>query len=126
MRQRVNIQYSVELEDLQDEVNRLFSGAINELMSLPHASLKLGTEGLEKVDNFRHKLAKVDIMLGDIHNIIEGYVRFKVQPSPEREIPFQEVSNNLETEQLEDRITKFKEMLSENANQEPVIQNQVQ
>ena len=126
MGQRVNIQYSVELEDLQDEVNRLFSGAISELQSLPHASLKLGTEGLEKVDNFRHKLAKVDIMLGDVHNIIEGYVRFKVQPTPEREIPFQEVSNNLETEQLEDRITKFKEMLSENANQEPVIQNQVQ
>tara|TARA_R110002020_G_scaffold82113_1_gene203338 strand:+ start:208 stop:585 length:378 start_codon:yes stop_codon:yes gene_type:complete len=125
MRQRVNIQYSVELEDLQDEVNRLFSGAISELQSLPHASLKLGTDGLEKVDKFRHKLAKVDIMLGDIHNIIEGYVRFKVQPNPEREIPFQEVSDNLETEQLEDRIKKFKEMLSENANQEPVIQNQV-
>ena len=117
MGQRVNIQYSVELEDLQDEVNRLFSGAINELMSLPHASLKLGTEGLEKVDNFRQKLTKVDIMLGDIHNIIEGYVRFKVQPSPEREIPFQEVSNNLETEQLEDRITKFKEMLNAVPNQ---------
>ena len=123
MGQRVNIQYSVELEDLQDEVNRLFSGAVSELQSLPHASLKLGTDGLEKVEKFRHKLAKVDIMLGDIHNIIEGYVRFKVQPNPEREVPFQEVSDNLETEQLEDRIKKFKEMLSAQPDQEPEESN---
>ena len=123
MGQKVNIQYSVEFEDLQDEVNRLFSNAVMLLTSLPHASLNLGTEGLDKVDNFRHKLAKVDIMLGDIHNIIEGYVRFKVQPTPEREIPFQEVSNNLETEQLEDQIAKFKEMLSAQPDQEPEESN---
>ena len=124
MGQRVNIQYSVELEDLQDEVNRLFSGAISELQSLPHASLKLGTEGLEKVDNFRQKLTKIDIMLGDVQNIIHGYVKFKTQVVPEREIPFQEVSDNLETEQLEDRIMKFKEMLSAVPNQEPKEPNE--
>ena len=123
MGQRVNIQYSVELEDLQDEVNRLFSGAISELQSLPHASLKLGTEGLEKVDNFRQKLTKIDIMLGDVQNIIHGYVKFKTQVVPEREIPFQEVSDNLETEQLEDRIMKFKEVLNEIADQEPQKEN---
>ena len=123
MGQRVNIQYSVELEDLQDEVNRLFSGAISQLQSLPHASLRLGTDGLDKVDTFRQKLAKVDIMLGDIQNIIEGYVRFRTQPAPEREIPFQEISDNLETEQLEDRITKFKEMLSAQPDQEPEESN---
>ena len=125
MRQRVNIQYSVELEDLQDEVNRLFSNAITQMASLPHASLNLGTDGLDKVDNFRQKLAKVDVMLGDIQNIIEGYVRFKTPPLPDREIPFQEVSDNLETEQLEDRITKFKEMLNEIADQEPQEENKL-
>ena len=66
MGQRVNIQYSVELEDLQDEVNRLFSNAVMALTSLPHASLNLGTEGLEKVDNFRQKLAKVDIIFSPV------------------------------------------------------------
>tara|TARA_R110000822_G_scaffold38922_6_gene107373 strand:+ start:786 stop:1175 length:390 start_codon:yes stop_codon:yes gene_type:complete len=125
MGQRVNIQYSVELEDLQDEVNRLFSNAITQMASLPHASLNLGTDGLDKVDNFRQKLAKVDVMLGDIQNIIEGYVRFKTPPLPDREIPFQEVSDNLETEQLEDRITKFKEMLNEIADQEPQEENKL-
>jgi hypothetical protein len=124
MGQRVNIQYSVELEDLQGEVNRLFSNAISELQSLPHASLKLGTDGLDKVDSFRQKLTRIDIMLGDVQNIIEGYVRFKTDSTPSREIPFQEVSDNLETEQLEDRIMKFKEMLGEVPNQKPEEPNE--
>jgi|TARA_E500000318_G_C3551312_1_gene209044 hypothetical protein len=123
MGQRVNIQYSVELEDLEEEVNRLYSNAITQLASLPHASLNLGTEGLEKVDSFRQKLAKVDIMLGDVQNILEGYVRFKTQPPPDREPPFQQTSDELEVEQLEDQIAKFKEMFSAQPDQEPEESN---
>ena len=123
MGQRVNIQYSVELEDLEEEVNRLYSNAITKLASLPHASLNLGTEGLDKVDSFRQKLAKVDIMLADVQNIIEGYVRFKTQPPPEREPPFQQTSDELEVEQLEDQIAKFKEMFSAQSDQEPEESN---
>jgi len=123
MGQRVNIQYSVELEDLEEEVNRLYSNAITQMASLPHASLNLGTEGLDKIDSFRQKLAKVDIMLGDIQNIIEGYVRFKTQPPPEREIPLQQTSDELEVEQLEDQIAKFKEMFSAQPDQKPEESN---
>jgi len=122
MGQRVNIQYSVELEDLQDEVNRLFEQAMRELerglLVGGTPVVNLGTEGLDKVDSFRQKLAKVDIMLGDIQNIIEGYVRFKTQPPPEHGIPFQQTSDDLEVEQLEDQIAKFKEMSSAQPDQE--------
>ena len=118
MGQRVNIQYSVELEDLEEEVNRLYSNAITRLVALPNASLNLGTEGLEKVDSFRQKLAKVDIMLGDVQNIIEGYVRFKTQPPPEREQTFQQTSDELEVEQLEDQIKEFKEFIVANATKQ--------
>lgn len=118
MGQRVNIQYSVELEDLEEEVNRLYSNAITQMASLPHASLNLGTEGLEKVDSFRQKLAKVDIMLGDVQNIIEGYVRFKTQPPPEQENPLQQTPNELEAEQLQDQIKEFKEFIVANAIKE--------
>ena len=31
MGQRVNIQYSIELDDLEEEVNRLYSSAITQL-----------------------------------------------------------------------------------------------
>ena len=128
MGQRVNIQYSVELEDLEEEVNRLYSNAITKLASLPHASINLGTEGLEKVDSFRQKLAKVDIMLADVQNIIEGYVRFKTQtpepPTREREIPFQQTSEELEIEQLEDKIEMFRRALDENSNKESQKQDE--
>ena len=88
MGQRVNIQYSVEIEDLQSEVNRLFANAVMELDKVQPVGgapvVKLGTDGLDKIESIRHNLAKVDIMLSDVQNIIEGYVRFKTQPPPER------------------------------------------
>ena len=94
MGQRVNIQYSVEIDELQDEVNRLFHNAIMELDRIQPVGgapvAKLGTDGLEKVDQIRKSLTKIDIMLGDVQNIIEGYVRFKTQPPPQREDPFEQ------------------------------------
>ena len=122
MGQRVNIQYSVEIDELQDEVNRLFHNAIMELDRIQPvggaAVAKLGTDGLEKVDQIRKSLTKIDIMLGDVQNIIEGYVRFKTQPPPQREDPFEQTPEDLEIEELENRIEKFKEMFNAQSNQE--------
>ena len=124
MGQRVNIQYSVEIEDLEAEVNRLFKAAMRNLdFKSPMGQLSLGTEGMEQVDNLRRKLAKADIMLGDVQNIIEGYVRFKTQPPPEQPDPFRQTSDELEIEQIEDRLTKFKEMFDAQPNQEPQEEN---
>tara|TARA_R100000773_G_C4214088_1_gene113060 strand:+ start:112 stop:501 length:390 start_codon:yes stop_codon:yes gene_type:complete len=129
MGQRVNIQYSVELDELQDEVTRLFNNAIevlelNSVKPRPDKhTIDLGTSGLEQLERLRLRLSRVDIMLGDIQNIVEGYIRFKTQPEPAREIPFQQTSEELEVEQLQDKISKFKELLNENANQESSIQN---
>jgi hypothetical protein len=83
--------------------------------------VKLGTDGLDKIESIRHNLAKVDIMLSDIQNIIEGYVRFKTQPPPEREIPFQPNDLEVDPEALQDKISKFKELLNENTNQESSV-----
>jgi hypothetical protein len=125
MGQRVNIHYSVQLEDLQEEVNRLFSNAISKFDKVQPVGgapvVKLGTDGLDKIESIRHNLAKVDIMLSDIQNIIEGYVRFKTQPPPEREIPFQPNDLEVDPEALQDKISKFKELLNENTNQESSV-----
>ena len=124
MGQRVNIQYSVEIDDLQKEINRLFANAIVELDKLQPVGgapvLKLGTEGLDKVDLIRRKLAKIDIMLGDVQNIVESYIRFKTQSEPAREIPFQEPPQSpdfdklelesIDDEDLQKQIEKFKEL----------------
>ena len=54
MGQRVNIQYSVDIEELSDEVNRLFGKAIKELDLVAPVGgtpkIKLGTDGLEQLD----------------------------------------------------------------------------
>ena len=127
MGQRVNIQYSVGLEELQGEVDRLFARAIKELdLAAPVGGtpkLKLGTEGLEKLDVLRRKLARIDIMLGDVQNIVEGYVRFKTQPAQPQVPDFSSSSEELEIEQLEDRIAKFKEMFDAQSDQESEKEN---
>ena len=126
MGQRVNIQYSVELEDLEEEVTRLFHNTGKKLTEITpcnfdYISIDLG--GIQMIDILRQKLTGIDLTLRDIQNIIEGYVRFKTQPPPEREIPFQQTSDELEVEQLEDQIAKFKEMLSAQSDQEPEESN---
>ena len=113
MGQRVNIQYSVEIEDLEAEVNRLFKAAMRNLdFKSPMGHLSLGTEGMDQVDNLRRKLAKADIMLGDVQNIIQGYVRFKTQPEEPPVHDSLSEEEDFEMDQLEDRIAKFKEIIS--------------
>lgn len=123
MGQRVNIQYSVDLDELQDEVNRLFGKAIMELEKLQPVGgtpiVRMQVDGLEKIDLIRQRLNKVDIMLGDVQNIIQGYVRFKTQPEEPRAPDSPSEAEELEMEQLEDRLARFKEMLDAQSNQEP-------
>jgi LPS O-antigen subunit length determinant protein (WzzB/FepE family) len=119
MGQRVNIQYSVEIEDLEAEVNRLFKAAMRNLdFKSPMGQLSLGTEGMDQVDNLRRKLAKADIMLGDVQNIIQGYVRFKTQPTDIEKQELEQSSDELELEQLQDRISQFKELMNAQPDQE--------
>ena len=122
MGQRVNIQYSVELEELQSEVDRLFANSIREIDLIAPVGgtpkLKLGTEGLEKLDVLRRKLARIDIMLSDVQNIVEGYVRFKTQPAASRVPDSSSETEEFEIEELEDRLAKFKELMNAQPHQE--------
>ena len=122
MGQRVNIQYSVEIEELQSEVDRLFANSIKELDLIAPVGgtpkLKLGTEGLEKLDVLRRKLARIDIMLSDVQNIVEGYVRFKTQPAASRVPDSSSEAEEFEIEELEDRLAKFKELMNAQPHQE--------
>ena len=121
MGQRVNIQYSVDLGDLDAEVNRLFDNAVKQLTTLaPHSFdyVSMDLSGIERIDELRQKLAKIDIALGDVQNIVEGYVHYKTAPQQKVEPEVTNGSEELEMEQLEDRIAKFKELLDAQSNQE--------
>ena len=130
MGQRVNIQYSVELDDLEDEAIRLYKNAVVQLENAAalygaDTKISLGLSSVQTIDQLRQKLSRIDIALGDIQNIIEGYVRFKTQPveSQAPEPPSQ--SEELEMEQIEDKIAKFKEMLNAQPNQELEEENKL-
>ncbi len=128
MGQRVNIQYSVELEDLEEEVNRLYKNAIFQLENVgtiygTDAKVFLELSGDQAIDHLRQKLAKIDIMLGDIQNIIQGYIRFKTQPAQPIAPDSPSEVEELEMEQIEDKIAKFKEMFDAQPNQESEEEN---
>jgi len=87
MGQRVNIQYSVEMEDLKGEVERLLEGVHTTLhyadtyladgVLVQKEMLSLKT--LEEIDQIRLQLAKADFTLGDVTNIIRGYINYHTQ-----------------------------------------------
>ena len=82
MSQRVNIQYSVEVDDLQETIDYLHNRVIkridrlNQSMSGSSSFIDLGY--IEEIDKVRLKLAQIDIELSDLDRIIKGYMSFKM------------------------------------------------
>ena len=93
MGKRVNIQYSVDLDDLEREVVRMIKETGNKLkgygedlghlvgLSSDEQSLTLKT--LKELTEYRVRVAKVDYMLEDITSIISSYIHYKLEPEEE-------------------------------------------
>jgi hypothetical protein len=90
---RINIQYSIDTDELPHEVHRLF-GKVDSLASrlreTPQASQEdpktiLSLQTIEEIDLYRRNLAAMDYILGDLTNIISSYIDYKMQKpqSPE-------------------------------------------
>jgi len=87
MGQRINIQYSVDIDDLYGEIERILQGAHNTLAAVTDASADLiisarpegllSLDALEKIDVIRQKLAAIDFTLRDASTIISAYVAYK-------------------------------------------------
>ena len=121
MGQRVNIQYSVELSDLDSEVNRLFDLVLGDLEAIAKGwgqgnNVVLDLSGIQMIDEVRQTLTRADVALGDIQKIVQGYVQFKSAPPQQEEV----IDSPSEAEELElqQKIVRFKEMLNEVPNQE--------
>jgi len=90
MGERVNLQYTIELEDLSMEVSRLLTEAHTQLdvVSIPQPNNEpevLSLRTLENVDDIRQRLAKLDYCLRDINNIIGAYINYRTALSQEAE-----------------------------------------
>jgi hypothetical protein len=85
MGERVNIQYSVDMDDLPSEIVRLVARAIADLNDVASATSEqnINTDGvlslrtIQVVEEVRQELATIDVRLGDIINLINGYVTYK-------------------------------------------------
>tara|TARA_R110001583_G_scaffold76087_1_gene208730 strand:- start:1178 stop:1561 length:384 start_codon:yes stop_codon:yes gene_type:complete len=127
MGQRVNIQYSVELSDLDSEVNRLFDLVLGDLEAIAKGwgqgnNVVLDLSGIQMIDEVRQTLTRADVALGDIQKIVQGYVQFKSAPPQQEEVP--DLPSEAEELELQQKIARFKEMLSEVPNQESEKQDQ--
>jgi thiamine biosynthesis protein ThiC len=126
MGQRVNIQYSVDLEDLEEEVARMvkrvatsLDGLVQELDQAAGpagAGSCLTLRTLEEVANIRQKMMKADYALIDVVNIISSYIHYKSQPeeSIDADLGVEAIKEKMQQaqvpdmEQLESFIKDFK------------------
>jgi hypothetical protein len=84
MGERVNIKYSVDIDDLGNEVCRLMCDAYENLNATSEAGTVpadnvLSLQTIKEIDKVRQELADIDIRLMDAVNIINGYISYKSQ-----------------------------------------------
>jgi len=84
MSQRVNIQFSIDLEELPVEVERLVNkfGAELDTTSVLFNEMSsdvISVAGLDQISELRLSLAKADHILDDITKIASGYIQMKTQ-----------------------------------------------
>jgi len=88
MSQRVNIQYSVELDKLSETVAFLYNNTMLRMKRLNDSMLSLNSgldlEMIEQIDMVRLELAQIDIQLADLDKIVKGYLNMKSQQTQQQ------------------------------------------
>ena len=83
MSQRVNIQYSVEIDKLPETVSVLYDNAMLRMRHLNDTMLNLNSgldlEMVDQIDTIRLELAQIDIQLADLDRIVKGYINLKTE-----------------------------------------------
>ena len=108
-KQRVNLQYSIELQNLPREVLRLVEKSneilkstaddgLDKLLELPLNEV-LSLRAIQCIENERQKYQAADHVLDDVVNIINSYVSYKVQENAEKLQETSVENTNTETQQ---------------------------
>jgi hypothetical protein len=117
MGQRINIQYSVDMDDLVDEVGRLLQEAHTQYHGVwagEDTWAGLTNETIEKVDHIRQELTAVDHRLNDVVNIISGYLYYKAQEMNPAPGPEEAPQTNGD---LESHLEEFKSLMQGGNNE---------
>lgn len=125
---RVNIQYSVDIEDLGAEVGRLIGDAFinlnNVVDQIPGHGFSqpdvLSLKTIQTIDEIRQKLANIDIRLSDAVNLINGYVSYKSDVISKQQIAEEADQASQPQSEIGDNISdirmRLQELASENAD----------
>tara|TARA_R100000988_G_C3979896_1_gene156345 strand:- start:746 stop:1120 length:375 start_codon:yes stop_codon:yes gene_type:complete len=88
MNKRVTLSYTIDLEDLGQEVSRLYADASRTLCvtadeaQRPTSTDLLTPATVNAIHNTRLQLSKIDALLGDISDIIEPYLEYAIGQTP--------------------------------------------
>ena len=86
MSKRITLSYSIEWDELEDEVSRLYSHDLmrvtTESMYGHPATQCLSLSTFQSIDETRTQLAKIDIMLAEIGQIVGSYLEYKNDDTP--------------------------------------------
>mgnify|MGYP003137990630 CR=1 FL=1 len=89
MGQRVNLQFSVDIEELPNEIQRLIKKNSNQLYNCYELSDRIedseeifSINTIQKIDMIRQNLASVDQSLADAQNIVKGFLNFITNSEP--------------------------------------------
>lgn len=80
---RLTMQYTVDMDEVENEVARLLSKANITLKEISEEFARLSRGSImsygriEKIDTLRRELASMDHNLNDSSNIIQGYLAYK-------------------------------------------------
>jgi len=117
MTQRINLQYSISLDELPAEITRLLQTAFNRLQiasthDIPPKPLSL--EAIEQIEEVRTSLASIDQTLADVSAMINGYLEYQIRSRQEENAPA--VTDPHSLSQLDALTRKLEQFREENEN----------
>jgi len=135
MGQRINIQYSVDIDDLGEEVQRHIEDTFARYLSLQthcgttDGDVLLSHEMIEKIDKIRLELAAIDHRLNDASNIIYGYLHYRAQenmatPPAVADIPRETLGERPDVSDLEHQLAQFNNLIKKKREPADEISNQ--
>jgi len=125
MGQRVNIQYSVEIEELPLEVTRLLQGALIEFESARTNTLGevnektlMSLDTVAEIDTIRAQLTRIDFVLSDVNNLVNAYLNYRTADASEPPAPpsFNDTPPDHGIDMSIDRVGALQEQIEEFKN----------
>lgn len=120
MKQRVNLQYSIDIDELPTETRRLFLSAHKFLVEGVEimkgfdesGNTLLSVDGLKTIDDIRTSMMNADYVFADVQNIIKGYLNHissenTQQDEPAGDIMANELFQQPDLSELEEKLKLF-------------------